>query len=117
MKHDYSELLRTLPYELELYEEDTFVYFLPCSNVNCLKGTLLLEEKEDCVVIWNNEIEDLDYADFYTNLSELICCDLLIVYLDNQDEYDQILSIGGECIEFTEGNYDCEFGFLIIRNN
>lgn len=114
MKNDYSRIAMRLPHPADriIYEEGTYIHIL---SQSLQFGSLLLEEMEDgSVIIWNDELNDISYHDLFMIFLQELCVPIYVVYVDNKEEYEAIINLCGEKIDFSRINntdiYESTYG-------
>jgi len=67
VRYDYSGIIRELKSDYVAYEDDSHIYFL---TEKIISGQLLLEECNEGIIIWSNEIKVVTFREMY----ELLPC-------------------------------------------
>ena len=113
---DYSQIAKKIDPLLSVYFEDDFVYFLyPMPPKN---GNILLQETEHKIVLWSNEYKEKSFQEVLNLLYEAFNTDIIVPFIETEEEYNAVMSLGGTSIEFVAP--DCEdlcrdYGSFIIR--
>ena len=121
MNIDYQELINRIDKQMSYYREEDYVYLLHSDSPNY--GNILFQEKcdENIFVVWCNEYKGKPMIEVFRIIKDIVHFDLLFPYIESQEEYDAITTLGGETIDFKDDDAENaagvskEFGSLIIR--
>ncbi|MCL2177208.1 MAG: hypothetical protein FWB72_04615 [Firmicutes bacterium] len=123
MKHNYKEIIKQLKKGYDVWQEnegDSFVYFMS-DNIN--DGQLLLEERDEGIIIWNNDIKHKSFFEMYDLLLGNIKQDFYFPCVETKEEVGAILSLGGVEIDIEKelvgielaNDYSREYGSFVVR--
>lgn len=113
------EILKTIGNRYLISEDGEYINFL---NEDA-KGNLLLQDKKDCIIVWNNDIKNLTTENIYKLLLKVADKSLVFPYVD-EDEKKIITKLGGEKFDFAKNyphedslctDYSHTYGSYIIK--
>jgi len=113
---DYTKIIEEIDSLLTIYRENDFVYLLyphPPKN-----GNILIQEKEDCIILWSNEYKTKPYKDVLAILCARVELDIIVPFIETEEEYRTVTSLGGSPIDFDapdSENLCKDYGSLVIR--
>lgn len=121
MKFDYSLITNDINKFLLIYQDGEFIYFLDPD----LKGNLVLQEKENCLIIWSNEIKSISLEQLYSLFLNKLQTSILLPYIETEEELDAVKKLNGIKIELKDyfpeddklcNDYSRKYGSFIIKN-
>ena len=112
MIYNYNLVIESLPFQVSLYEESEFIHF---QTVDLKNGSLLIEERYDKVIIWDNDLNLSEYSSLYEIIRKELPVTILVVYVDTEKEYVAVLQNNGKQTDFNEENYPSKFGSFILQ--
>lgn len=108
MKYNYDEIINVIPFETLLYEEFEFINILA---EDYQKGSMLIEERDDKIIIWNTDLVLDEYYTVFGKFQDCFDIPVYVVYIDTQKEYDALTKLNAKKIEFDEQqDYPCKYG-------
>ncbi len=111
MKYDYSPILATLPFPVSLFEDDDFIHF---QTTDLRNGSLLLEEKKDKIIIWDNDLKLETYTALYKTFKNKLSVPICMVFIDTEIEYQTALEIEAVPFDFQRDYYPSRYGSFIL---
>lgn len=112
MIYNYSSIIASLPFPISLYEELEFIHF---QTTDLKEGSLLIEERNDKVILWNNDLNLSEYSSLYRKIRKELPVPIFIVYIDTEKEYTAVLQNEGKQTDFSEEDYPSKFGSFILK--
>ena len=109
MKFNYEEIQKIIPFETYVYEEEGgYINILPDDYT---KGSMLLEERDNLLIIWNTDLSLESYDILYETFKKVFDVPVYAVYIDTRKEYDALLKVKATPIDFDEQyDYPCRYG-------
>lgn len=101
----YSRLFFVLDvyHDMIFSRDGAFIYF-SCQNLE--HGSMLLEEKNDAIILWNNELQAFPLEKGYKALIENLSGSIIVAYLESAEEKAALEEIGAKVVDFYDENYD-----------
>lgn len=114
MKNDYSELIKFIG-EYNIYEEEDHIYFLPTTPI--CNANMLIQEKDDYIVIWDNEISTVNHLALYKKMNNTLSTHIVFPYVDSEILLHILNELQAEKFNFhdeQEKDYNNNFGSYIL---
>ena len=112
--YNYDKIKDLIDPQIMIYKEDDHVYFLTEGVGN---GSMLFQEKEDCVVLWSDDLHYENKEEMYLKIREEFKTTIIFPYVESFEEMKRLLEIGAKKIEFKDENdegYCKEFGSFAL---
>lgn len=113
---DYNSIACRIDPLYIVHREDDFIYFLyPNPPMN---GNILLQEKGGITVLWSIEYKEKPIKETMELLCDAIDEDVVVPFIETEEEYNAVISLGGVPIDFDEPCCEdlCrDYGSCIIR--
>lgn len=101
---NYEIIAKEIDPNLIVYREGNFVYLLyPDSAKN---GNILFEETNDDLIVWSDEYKEKTVDEVFFIINKIVDTDIIFPFLESKEEYNAVLALGGERIEFEIENKD-----------
>lgn len=100
--------------DLLFYRDGNYLYFMSQSLKN---GFALLEESDNSLIVWDNELTCIDRSELYQLILAYLTERLILVYIESAEEQALATSLGGVRIDFYGADcqdYCQEFGSFEI---
>ena len=116
MTNDYFQMAKAIDDNYMVYRDGDYINFLypyPPKNSN-----ILLQEQNDYLIVWAIDYREKSYSDVLKTIYTLSNVDVIVPFLETEEEHDAVLALGGDAISFdAEGceDYSRKFGSFIIR--
>lgn len=116
MIFDYSNVINYIG-DYELYEEDDHIYFMPIKPI--CNANMLIQEKDDCIIIWSNEITKVDELELYQIMHRIIPSDIIFPFIETESLLAIVNKLGAVKYDFhdqQESDMCNLFGSYILRH-
>lgn len=101
--YNYDKIKDLINPEIMIYEEDDHVYFLTDGVGN---GSMLFQEKEDCVVLWSDDLHYTNKGEVYLKIREEFKTTIIFPFVESIEEMNLLLEIGAKKIDFEDEEAD-----------